>query len=133
MRTDYTSTNLDGVVANNRGVGSNENQVGVQNAVSIGYDSRFPMKDIVTASSLSDSITKVAGNHSFKAGAYLEVAEYLHAHTGGSFTGSLNFDVNANNPFDSKNPFSNALLGNFQSYQEVNRRVDYDPINHVFE
>ena len=27
MRTDYTSTNLDGVVANNRGVGSNENQV----------------------------------------------------------------------------------------------------------
>jgi hypothetical protein len=41
--------------------------------------------------------------------------------------------VNANNPFDSKNPFSNALLRNFQSYQEVNRRVDYDPINHVFE
>jgi hypothetical protein len=61
------------------------------------------------------------------------VAEYLQAHTGGSFTGSLNFDVNANNPFDSKDPFSNTLLGNFQSYQEVNRRVDYDPINHVFE
>jgi len=29
MRTDYTSTNLDGVVANNRGVGSNENQVNI--------------------------------------------------------------------------------------------------------
>src|SRR3982074_332271 len=91
------------------------------------------MKDIVTAWSLSDSVTKVAGSHSFKAGAYFETAEYLQAHTGGSFTGSLNFGVNANNPSDSKNPFSNALLGNFQSYQEVNRRVDYDPINHVFE
>jgi carboxypeptidase family protein/TonB-dependent receptor-like protein len=106
---------------------------GVQNAISIGYDSRFPMKDIVTAWSISDSVTKVHGSHTFKAGAYFEIAEYLQAHTGGSFTGSLNFGVTANNPFDSKNPFSNALLGNFQSYQEINRRIDYDPINHVFE
>jgi Outer membrane receptor proteins, mostly Fe transport len=106
---------------------------GVQNPVSIGYDSRFPMKDIVTAWSVSDSVTKVAGSHSLKAGIYFEIAEYLQAHTGGSFTGSLNFGVNANNPLDAKNPFANALLGNFQSYQEVNRRVDYDPVNHTLE
>jgi hypothetical protein len=106
---------------------------GVQSPISIGYDSRFPMKDIVTAVSLADSVTKVLNTHTLKAGIYLENAEYLQAHTGGSFTGSLNFAVTGNNPFDSKNPFSNALLGNFQTYQEINRRIDYDPINHTFE
>ena len=106
---------------------------GPQNAISIGYDSRFPMKDIVNAASVSDSLTKVWGKHTFKAGVYFEIAEYLQAHTGGSFTGTFNFGRSSTNPFDSQSPFSNALLGNFQNYTEVTRRIDYDPVNKVLE
>lgn len=106
---------------------------GITGAASIGYDGRFPMDNYVHAFSLSDGLTKVAGAHTFKVGVYLEAAEYLQRHHGANFAGSFNFNRNANNPNESNHPYANALLGNFNTYTEVTARVDYQPINKVFE
>ncbi len=109
---------------------------GVTGSASIGFDARFPMHDYTNAVSFSDGLTKVAGPHTLKAGIYYEWAEYLQAHHAGSssnFAGNFNFGNTAANPFDSNNAYSNALLGNFQTYQEVNALVDYWPINKVLE
>lgn len=106
---------------------------GVTGAASIGYDGRFPMDNYVSAFSISDSLTKVAGPHTVKAGVYWEKAEYLQRHHGSNFAGNLNFGRTTNNPFDSNHPYANALLGNFQSYTEVTARVNYQPINKVVE
>ena len=109
---------------------------GITGAASIGFDPRFPMYDYVNAWSISDGLTKVAGPHTLKAGVYWEWAEYLQAHhAGGSsnFAGNFNFGNTSLNPFDSNNAYANALLGNFQTYQEVNALVNYWPINKVLE
>ncbi|MCS7314727.1 MAG: carboxypeptidase regulatory-like domain-containing protein [Bryobacterales bacterium] len=106
---------------------------GVTGAASIGYDGRFPMNNYVNAFSVSDGLTKVAGPHTIKAGFYWELAEYLQRHHGSNFPGNFNFGRTANNPFDSNHPYANALLGYFQTYTEVTARVNYQPINKVFE
>ncbi|MGB9605690.1 MAG: hypothetical protein ACPL88_07420, partial [Bryobacteraceae bacterium] len=106
---------------------------GVTGAASIGYDGRFPMDNYVNAFSISDGLTKVAGPHTFKAGIYWELAEYLQRHHGSNFAGNFNFGRTANNPFDTNHPYANALLGYFQTYTEVTARVNYQPINKVME
>ena len=106
---------------------------GVTGAASIGYDGRFPMDNYVYAFSISDGLTKVAGTHTVKAGFYWEFAEYLQRHHGSNFAGSFNFGKTTNNPNDSNHPYSNALLGNFQTVTETTARVEYQPINKVFE
>jgi hypothetical protein len=63
-----------------------------------------------------------------KAGLYLErtgkfaVLQYNND----QYRGSFNFGRNTNNPFDTGNGFSNALLGVFSSYSESNRRLTHD-------
>lgn len=106
---------------------------GVTNAASIGYDGRFPMDNFVNAASVADNVTRVWGAHTVKFGVYYEYAQYLQRHHGSNFAGSFNFGRTSNNPFDTNHPYANALLGYFQSYTEVNARVDYHPVNHVLE
>ncbi len=106
---------------------------GVTGAAGIGYDGRFPMDNYVYAFSISDGLTKVAGAHTFKAGVYLENAEYLQRHHGSNFAGNFSFNKSSSNPNESNHPYANALLGNFNTYTEVTARVDYQPINKVAE
>jgi hypothetical protein len=76
----------------------------------------------------TDNISKVAGNHNLKAGVYFEhtgkfaVLQY----TNDQYRGSFDFGRNTNNPFDTGNGFSNALMGYFSSYAESNRRLTHD-------
>ena len=44
-------------------------------------------------------------------------------HTSPAFGGSFSFAVDKNNPGDSNYPFSNGLLGNFQTYSQSNRQA----------
>jgi hypothetical protein len=77
---------------------------------------------------LTDNISKIYGNHNLKAGIYFEhtgkfaVLQY----TNDQYRGSFDFGRNTNNPFDTGNGFSNALLGVFSSYAESNRRLTHD-------
>jgi hypothetical protein len=74
--------------------------------------------------SFSDSLTKVAGSHSLKAGIYIERAGKFATlrSTNNKYRGVFDFSVNANNPYDTGDAYSNAMLGNFGSYTEATTR-----------
>jgi hypothetical protein len=78
--------------------------------------------------SITDNISKVAGNHSLKAGIYFEHTGKFATvqYSNDQYRGSFDFGQNVNNPFTSGNGFSNALLGYFNSYSESNRRLTHD-------
>jgi outer membrane receptor protein involved in Fe transport len=106
---------------------------GVPNAAGGGPNGRFPLEDVVSNYSVTDSLTKVWNQHTLKFGVDVQLDEYLQKHTGRSFSRNFAFDRNANNPFDSNYAYSNALLGNFSKYSEINNRPDYRPRARTFE
>ena len=106
---------------------------GITNAAGGGPNGRFPLKDVVANFSATDGLTKVWGKHILKFGIDFQADQYLQEHTGGSFAGNFAFDKNTNNPFDSNYAYSNAILGYFSSYSEINNRPDYKPQSWTFE
>lgn len=69
-----------------------------------------------------ENFSKVMGAHTLKAGMYLEsmsMNELNQANDNGSFT----FSNSANNPRNSGNPWANALMGNFDGYNEATSPV----------
>ncbi len=90
---------------------------------SLGLVSQFNGLPYANANPLyhfSDNITKVHGNHSFKAGIYLEHAIKTES-AFGDVNSTIAFGRDAANPGDTNWAFSNALLGNFQSYTQFSR------------
>jgi hypothetical protein len=83
------------------------------------YDQRLGETAHDWLSSVTDDITWLKGNHTWKAGAYLEYIRNNEAR-GGLWMGSFDFRRNTNNPLDTNYTFSNFLLGNFQTYTETN-------------
>ena len=99
---------------------------GLQNAPSFGnYQAgRFPQQEADINYYLNDSFTITRSKHTFKFGMY---AERDRLTTGDGFgttpTGSFSFNVDTNNPNDSRHPFANGLLGNFLQYTESTERT----------
>ena len=104
--------------------------IGNNNAATISYDGRFPMVDDSTLLQLSDSVTKVWNNHTFKAGIFLAHRLYNQYHQAGgnSFGGAFNFTTDSANPNDTGYGYANAMLGYFDTYTEATNRVNYAPI-----
>ncbi len=94
---------------------------GVPGAATITYDGRFPLRGADTVIDFNDNLTYSRGSHTFKFGFN---AQRLRNYEGesGTYGGSFNFGRDVNNPFDSNYAYSNAMLGNFQSYTESNTR-----------
>jgi outer membrane receptor protein involved in Fe transport len=65
----------------------------------------------------SDNLTWTHGNHTMKAGAYVEWF-YRHQKKAVSFNGAFNFATNANNPLDAGYAYGNAIAGVFNNYTE---------------
>ena len=64
-----------------------------------------------------DNISKVHGTHVYKMGIYFERAQKLQSPSV-TTRGSISFNTDSNNPYDSNNSYGNALLGYFDSYTE---------------
>ena len=75
--------------------------------------------------SITPSVTKVAGTHTLKAGAFGERPR-LVLPTTGNFAGNISFAHDNNNPLDTNYAFSNALTGTYQTYSETDSRPQYD-------
>lgn len=73
----------------------------------------------------SDNLSWIKGNHSVKAGIYMEHNRKLQP-GGPSYTGSYSFGKDTNNPLDSGNGYANALLGNYDTYNENSGHFVYD-------
>jgi hypothetical protein len=73
----------------------------------------------------SDNLTWIKNNHTIKAGVYIERNRKLQPGSP-SYTGSYNFGKDVNNPLDSGDGYANALLGNYDTYNENSGHFVYD-------
>lgn len=78
------------------------------------YD-RFPYKNSNTTFDFYDNVSKVIGTHTTKAGIYIQRSRKDQA-AGNSLR--IIFNNNAANPNNTGHPFANALMGNFDTYQQ---------------
>ena len=70
-----------------------------------------------------DDLSKILGRHSLKTGIYVEYNSKVEPSAGATYYGFFDFGSTTNNPLDTGDGYSNALLGNFQSYTEATNRA----------
>ena len=73
----------------------------------------------------SDNLTWIKNNHTIKAGVYLERNRKLQPGSP-TYTGSYSFAKDVNNPLDSGDGYANALLGNYDTYNENSGHFVYN-------
>jgi len=73
----------------------------------------------------SDNLTWIKGNHTIKAGLYMEHNRKLQPGSP-TYTGSYSFGKDVNNPLDSGDGYANALLGNYDTYNENSGHFVYN-------
>src|SRR5262249_35138587 len=71
---------------------------------------------------VTDNVSKIMGTHTLKFGGFLEYA-IKHESPFRPFNSTIYFDRDALNPGDTQWAFSNALLGNFQQYQQFSKQI----------
>ena len=94
---------------------------GLPNSPSVNFDPRTPISAADERLWITDNLSWVRKNHTFKFGFFYErnyASEGPRSAATGRHMGTFDFSRDANNPFDSNHPFANALLGNFRSYAE---------------
>lgn len=74
----------------------------------------------------ADNLSKVWSKHTLKTGFNLDFQYYNGASTRTQWRGQFDFGRNTSNPFDTNDGYSNALLGYYNSYTELNNRVPQD-------
>jgi hypothetical protein len=73
---------------------------------------------------LRDNMTKVIGKHTLQFGVYVAIAQKNEQSSFGSVQGLLNFDA-SNTTISSGNSFADLLLGNINTFQQVNSQPKY--------
>lgn len=94
---------------------------------SFGYDPRFPMDNHTYGLSVADNLTWVRQNHQMKFGIYFDDEHQNQPHHAGNGNPGGLFNLNGanpNNPYDVGYSFAEALLGYFDSSNQVTNLVD---------
>ena len=117
----------------NVGSTSGSGTFGINNAPSIDFDNRFPMKNSTGTWEFTDSVTKVWNSHTLKGGVYYQASRYLQRHIGSVFNGNFDFRANSSSPYDTQFGFANMLLGSYSSYSEGSNVVNYAPHWNILE
>lgn len=73
----------------------------------------------------NDNLSKIWGNHSIKGGIYVEYNRKLQPGSP-SYLGSYSFANDANNPLNTGDGYANAILGNFDTYNENSAHFVYN-------
>ncbi|MCX6633500.1 MAG: carboxypeptidase-like regulatory domain-containing protein [Acidobacteria bacterium] len=95
---------------------------GVTGAAGLSYDGRFPFFLTRYTTEISDHLSTTLGSHTLKAGIFTERMRQYDGGWASNFTGTFDFSRNVNNPLDTGNPYSNAVLGVFNTYTEATSR-----------
>ncbi len=109
------------------------NVPGITGSPNLTADGRLPDNQGYERFHLTDNLHWTKGDHTMTFGFYFErnwATDGVHAPC---FNGCFDFTADPRNPFNSGYDFSNALLGNFNSYQESNQRLPYQARDKVFE
>ena len=102
------------------------------NAANVSYDGRTPINAGDTRFTYTDNLTWTRGNHTYKFGAYIE-RNHTSEGPRSNFGGNFSFGRDVNNPGDTNYAYSNALLGNFQTYTEATTRMTGRGKNYLLE
>jgi len=94
---------------------------GIANAANPSFNQNFPYINQNTIYSVIDNVSKISRTHTYKFGIYFEHTLKLQ-NSGSRIRGELSFSADGNNPLDSNNAYANALLGNYDTYQEATAR-----------
>ena len=80
--------------------------------------------------SFLDNVSKISGTHSFKMGMYYEHTQKIQSASTAT-RGTVNFGIDANNPYNTNLSYANALLGYYDTYAEATGRpqANYNYIN----
>jgi hypothetical protein len=81
----------------------------------------------------ADNLSKVFRKHTLKAGFNIDHYRAVGMDTRGTWRGSYNFGRDSNNALDTNHGFSNALLGTFTTYTELNNRTMKNTVLNIFE
>jgi hypothetical protein len=110
----YPAANISGVIPN-FDFGGTPTVSGTQMTSFAGtpYSNRSPVWNFI------DNVTKTLGKHTLKAGLYIENAVKTE-NAFKPYNGTISFARDANNPGDTNWAFSNALLGNYATYTQIN-------------
>jgi len=95
---------------------------GVSNSPDLTFDNRLNQEGIAWLNSFRDNLTWLRGTHAYKTGMYVEWLANTEGKGGvgaGPWAGQFAFNVDTANPFDTGYGFSNALLGSFRDYTEI--------------
>ncbi|MDP2997840.1 MAG: carboxypeptidase regulatory-like domain-containing protein, partial [Bryobacterales bacterium] len=95
---------------------------GVPNALNLATDAKFPFVGRNNIWNFTNNFSHVRGPHALKAGIYFEPTS-RNARRDSAFNGNFDFGRNTNNPLDTNWAWSNALLGNFNTYSESDART----------
>ncbi|HEY4365082.1 MAG TPA: carboxypeptidase regulatory-like domain-containing protein [Bryobacteraceae bacterium] len=111
----YPEANISGVIPNFNFSGTpTVTGTAVTSFAGTPYANRNPVWNYI------DNITKVKGTHTIKAGIYYEYAVKTE-NAFKPYNATIDFGRDANNPGDTNWAFSNALLGTYLSYQQINK------------
>lgn len=94
---------------------------GIQNYANPSMSDGTPYFNQNTIFSFIDNVSKTMGTHAFKAGVYWEHAQKIQ-YAGPPIRGTISFNQDGNNQYDSNNPYGTALLGYYDSYAEATGR-----------
>lgn len=95
---------------------------GVTNAANLFMEGRFPFYQRLNAFSLTNNVTKTLGAHTLKFGIAIE-RHYQGSLNDGTYTGTISFANDVNNPLNTGYAYSNAALGVYTTYTEQSDRV----------
>ena len=84
-------------------------------------EGRFPLLATQKSTTITDSMTKIQGVHTLKAGFYFDHF-WTTAIPAQNFNGSFDFGRNTNHPLDTGYAYANAMAGVFNSYTEPTGR-----------
>lgn len=87
------------------------------------FDQRFSIWQAM------DNLTKASGKHLFKVGFYYQSASNA-SNSQTNVESNLDFTANGSNPLNTGNPFSNALLGVYNSYTQASAKPHADYLYH---
>lgn len=95
---------------------------GIANPVLFTQDQRAPIQASEAFGEIQDNLSYNRGTHAFKFGTYIHRIWTNEGQRAPNFAGNISFNRDPNNPGDTNHPYANAMVGNFQSYQEASRR-----------
>jgi len=113
--TVKASENIDPLIKPNFSWGSTPSNIANSNLTGL------PWWNLNRNYDLTESVSKITSRHQVKFGAYISRVAKSDPNGPGTW-GTYDFGRNTNNPLESNDAFSNALLGNFNSYTEGSDR-----------